>query len=122
MSMYLLPAAISLVLIALHLFSGGPEVVRPLLNSTELPSEVVHVLYICWHTVTIVLVAFVVAYVGAAFDPSFRAYAVAATTVAGGMTLLSLAVVIWKHQSHAKMPQWVAFLALTLSAMWALLS
>ncbi|GGA57386.1 hypothetical protein [Pelagibacterium lentulum] len=112
MSLFLLPAAISLLFVVLHYLSGGPEVVRPLLKSRELPSEVVYVLYLCWHVVTMIMAAFVVAYAGAAFEPSFRAYAVAATVFAGAMTVWSLIVVIWKRQSHQKMPQWVAFLFL----------
>lgn len=117
---YLIPAAISLALIVLHFVQGGPEVVRPLLASRELPSDVVHVLYLCWHLVTIVLGASVVAYVGAAFDPAFRPYAVAATVVAGATAAWSFVLVMWKRQKHREMPQWIALLVLTLSGVWAL--
>jgi hypothetical protein len=120
MSPYWLPAAITLALIGVHLLSGGPEVVRPLLASRELPPDVVHLLYLCWHAVTVLLVACLVAYAGAALDPGFRPYVVAATVVVGALSVLSLAIVYWKRQSHRKMPQWIAFLVLTLSGVWAL--
>lgn len=120
MSPYWIPAAITLALIGVHFVSGGPEVVRPLLASRELPSDVVHVLYLCWHAVTVLLMACLVAYAGAAFDAGFRPYAVAATAVVGALSVLSFAIVLWKRQSHRKMPQWIVFLVLTLSGAWAL--
>lgn len=120
MSAYLLPAAISMVLFVFHLYVGGSEIVRPLLASREFPPDVKYVLYICWHIVTILAGAFVLAYVGAAIDPALRPYAIAATALAGAMTVLSFAVVVWKRQSHREMPQWIAFLLLTLSGVLAL--
>ncbi|WP_323010528.1 hypothetical protein [Paracoccus sp. (in: a-proteobacteria)] len=59
-------------------------------------------------------------YLGAALDPSLRPYAIAATILAGAMAVLSLVVVVWKRQSHYEMPQWMAFLVLALSGLWAL--
>ncbi|MCC5968682.1 MAG: hypothetical protein JJU15_01900 [Pararhodobacter sp.] len=117
---FFLLATISLALVAVHCISGSPQVVQPLLKSKELPDDVIYVLYICWHVVTLLMVAFAVAYADAAFDQSFRPYAVAATVLAGAITVWSLVVVIWKRQSHRKMPQWVAFLVLTFAGTWAL--
>jgi hypothetical protein len=121
MPAYLIPAAISLGLIVLHFISGGREVVRPLLASRELPSDVIHILYLCWHLVTIMLAASVVAYLGAAFDPAFRPYALAATVIASAIAVWSFALVVWKRQKHREMPQWIAFLMLTLLGVWALI-
>lgn len=42
---------------------------RPLLSSMQLLSEVTHALYICWHTVTIVLAVVAVAYLSAPLEP-----------------------------------------------------
>lgn len=116
----LLPAGISLGLIAFHLAAGGPEVVRPLLSSRELPPEVVYTLYLCWHIVTIVLIASLLVYAAAAIDSGFRPYAFAATVIAGAVSLLSFVVVVWKRQKHREMPQWAVFLLLALAGMWAL--
>lgn len=116
----LIPAAISLGLVAYHLAAGGPEVVRPLLASRELPPDVVYTLYLCWHIVTLVLAAFLLAYIAAAIDSGFRPYALAATVIAGGLTLLGFLVVVWKRQKHREMPQWTVFLLLMLSGAWAL--
>lgn len=120
MSAYFLPAAISLALLGFHLVVGGREIAHPLLASQEFPSDVKHVLYICWHVVSILTCAFALSYLAAAIDPALRPYAIAATILAGAMTLWSLAVVVWKRQSHREMPQWIAFLVLTLSGLWAL--
>lgn len=120
MSAYVLPAAISMALLVFHVVAGRREIVRPLLASRELPSEVRHVLYLCWHVVTLLAGAFVVGYLGAALDPSLRPYAIAATILAGAMSVLSLVLAVWKHQSPREMPQWIAFLVLALSGLWAL--
>lgn len=120
MSAYVLPAAISMALLVFHVVAGRREIVRPLLASRELPSDVTHVLYLCWHVVTLLAGAFVLAYAGAAIEPSLRPYAIAATLLAGAMAVLSLVVAVWKRQSPREMPQWIAFLVLALSGLWAL--
>jgi len=121
MSLFLLPAAVALVLMVFHIVSGGREIARPLLASRELPADVIYVLYMCWHVVTLMLAASALAYFGAAFDPSLRPYAIAATAFSGAISLWTLIVVLWKRQSHRKLPQWIAFLVLTLCGVWALL-
>lgn len=120
MSAYLLPAAISMALLGFHLVVGRREIAQPLLASHEFPPDVKYVLYICWHVVSILTAAFAAGYLAAAIDPALRPHAIAATILAGTMTIWSLAVVVWKRQSHREMPQWIAFLVLTISGLWAL--
>ncbi len=120
MSAYFLPAAISMTLLGFHIVVGRREIAKPLLASQEFPADVKYVLYICWHVVSILAGSFALSYLAAAIDPALRPYAVVATILAGAMTVWSLAVVVWKRQSHREMPQWVAFLVLTLSGLWAL--
>lgn len=120
MSALWIPAVISLSLVIVHFIWGGRDVARPLLATRELPRDVVYLLYLCWHAVTIILTAFVVAYVAAALDPDFRAYAIYATAIAGAIGIWALALAIWKRQPHRAMPQWVAFLVLAATGAWAL--
>lgn len=120
MSAYFLPAAISMALLGFHIIVGRREIAQHLLASQEFPPDVKYALYICWHVVSILAGAFALSYVAAAIDAGMRPYAIAATILAGTMTVWSLAVVIWKRQSHREMPQWIAFLVLTLSGLWAL--
>lgn len=122
MSAYLLPAAISLALLGFHLVVGRREIAQPLLASQEFAPDVKYVLYICWHVVSILAAAFALGYLAAAINPALRPYAIAATIFAGAMTVWSLMVVVLKRQSHREMPQWIAFLVLTLSGIWALSS
>ena len=117
-ALFWLPAALSLGLLVFHVAAGGREVVRPLLGSRELQPDVVHVLYLCWHVVTIVLAMFVACYALAATDSAYTLLARLATVMAGVMALLSLAVVISKRQSHREMPQWIAFLVLAAAGAW----
>lgn len=110
-------AAAALVLIALiafHLTAGEKEVARPLLRLNVLPRDVIHILYLCWHVVTLVMVLATTAFATAAFDPTYVDFATAATIVMACMAALSLTVVVWKHQSHRAMPQWIAFTGVAL--------
>lgn len=98
-----------LILIAMHLTAGEKEVVRPLLRSDAFPPDVICVLFLCWHVVTLVMALAAVAFAAAAISPASVDFAVAATIVMGLMALLSLAVVIRWRQRHRDMPQWIAF-------------
>jgi hypothetical protein len=120
MSAYFLPAAISTVLLGFHLVAGRREIAQPLLASQAFPPDVKYVLYICWHVVSLLAGAFALAYIAAAIDPALRPYAIAATILAGVLTVWSFTVVVWKRQNHREMPQWIAFMVLTLSGLWAL--
>lgn len=119
MNAYWVPAALSLVLVVYHVAAGGRDIARPLLSSAAFPPDVVHVLYLCWHVVTIVLALSFIAYAAAAYDPAYGPFALAATVLNGTIAVWSLAVVVWRKQSHREMPQWVAFLALALSGVVA---
>lgn len=104
-----LAALCLLFLTAVHLTAGEKEVARPLLQSQTLPGEVIGVLYLCWHVVTLVMVLAAAAFAAAAIRPALADFAISATIVMAMIALLSLIVVIWTGQRHRDMPQWIAF-------------
>lgn len=98
-----------LPMIVAHLTAGEREVVRPLLASRELENEVICVLFLCWHLVTLVMLLVAAAYVGAAISSDWREFALAGTILMATVAAWSLIVVVWKRQRHRDMPQWIAF-------------
>lgn len=106
---YWLAALVLLALIVVHLTIGERDVARPLLNSGAFAPDVIVVLFLCWHVVTLVMVSAMAAYVAAAVSPQYEDFALSATMVIGLLALWSFAVVVWKRQRHRVMPQWIAF-------------
>lgn len=98
-----------LVLTAFHLTAGEKEVARPLRRSHAFPADIVAVLLLCWHVVTLAMLLAALAFAAAAIDPDRADYAVAANIGMGMLALLCLAVVILRRQRHRDMPQWIAF-------------
>lgn len=107
-----------LILTAVHLTIGQKEVARPLLLTDALPADVKYILFLCWHTVTLVMVLAAIAYIAAAFSPDHAAYALAATITMGLLSLWCLVVTIWNKQRQRDMPQWIAFALVALLGAW----
>jgi hypothetical protein len=120
MLIFLLPAVVATAIALTHAILGGRDTASPLLASQELPREVMLTHYYCWHMVTIVLFSLAAAYLMAALLPWARALALFATGLSALFALWGLGLVLWKSQRHAQMPQWILFLALTGTGVWAL--
>ncbi len=80
--------SINLLWAFIHLFLGGRDIARPLLNSPNLEASVKYVLYVCWHVTTLVLVAISIMFLVAAYMSS---QALVLSMIA---TLLTIAIVI----------------------------
>lgn len=106
---YGLAAVVLTALTMMHLTMGQKEVVRPLLSTTALTPDTIAILLVCWHLVTIVMVAAAGAYVAAALSPAFVGAALAATGLISLLAVWSLIVLVWRKQRHRDMPQWIAF-------------
>lgn len=115
---YWVAAACLAAMIAAHLTIGEKEVARPLLASRELKDDVVCVLFLCWHLVTLVMIATAAGYLAAAISSEWKDFALAGTIVVGMLAVWSFIVVIWKRQRHRAMPQWIAFGAVALLGIW----
>lgn len=120
MMAFAVPALLALVIAVIHAVMGGREIVRPLLQQQVLPPGVTLTHYYCWHMATLTLVALAGCYAYAAIAPDGRVLAALATLLAGAFCIWGLALVLWKRQRHRDMPQWVLFLGLTISGIWAM--
>jgi len=119
-SVFLLPAAVSALIAALHFIAGGREIARPLLQQNALPPVVTLTHYFCWHLVTITLVGLACAFGYASLAPDARVLAVFATVAAGSFAVWGLVLVLWQAQRHRDMPQWMLFAVLAASGAGAL--
>ncbi len=108
---YLMASAALMYLIFVHLTEGEKEVVKPLLTSNAFKEDVICILFLCWHLVTLVMALAAAGYLAAAVSDALRDYALAGTIL---LALWCFVVVVWKRQRHRDMPQWIAFAAVAL--------
>ncbi len=120
MMVFAVPAVIALGIAALHVVAGGQDIARPLLQQQTLTPTVTLTHYYCWHMATINLVVLAGCYAYAAVSPDGRILAALATLVSAAFCVWGLVLVVWKRQRHRDMPQWLLFLGLTGSGVWAL--
>lgn len=93
----------------IHLFAGGPEIARPLLQSDDIPDVAKYVNYYCWHLVTMTIGAMSVGLIWASIDVSQTGLMWMWTVMAVLFTLWSLVLIRWKTQNIWQMPQWTLF-------------
>lgn len=120
MMVFVVPALLAISIAALHVLAGGRDIARPLLQQQTLTPTVTLTHYYCWHMATISLVVMAGCYGYAAVSPDGRILATLATLVSAAFCVWGLALVVWKRQRHRDMPQWMLFLGLTGSGVWAL--
>lgn len=101
----------------IHIFGGGPEVVRPLLAARDIGEVPKLVSYYCWHLVTITLTAMAFAFTYAALTPGEPMLAIMWTVIAAAFALWSILLVVWKQQKAIEMPQWILFAAIAALAL-----
>ncbi|HOV04863.1 MAG TPA: hypothetical protein PLG99_10675 [Kaistiaceae bacterium] len=119
---WLAAAFFSLVTALAHIFVGGRQIAAPLLAARTLHPIVRYTHYYCWHLVTIVLLALVLAFAGAGAGRLAGDLAIAATVFAVLATVWSLALVTMMGMSFRLMPQWALFVPVALCGLagWAL--
>ena len=111
MNHFLLGAAVlAALIVAVHLFAGGRDVARPLLQSTELDDTVRFTLYYCWHLVSITLVMMFLGFAAAALSSSFAALGLAATAFSVAFAAYGVWLAPKSGQGFGKMPQGLLFI------------
>ncbi|KZK89667.1 hypothetical protein PsAD5_04953 [Pseudovibrio sp. Ad5] len=110
MNKWLLASGIlSLLLMLVHVFLGGPEILDPVLGS-DLHPVVIAVLSVVWHGITVVMLVNGVLLLAAAFREELAAGV--AWVVIGqysGFTLLFIYYGITQLGNLMDMPQWISF-------------
>ena len=119
MMVFGVPALFAAVIAIIHVVAGGREIAQPLLRQDTLSPSVTLTHYYCWHMATISLAGLAGCYAYAAISQDGRILATFATLIAAAFCIWGLMLVLWKRQRHREMPQWVLFLGLTASGIWA---
>ena len=120
MMVFAVPALIACGIAIIHASVGGREIARPLLQQQTMSPIVTLTHYYCWHMATISLAVLAGYYAYAAVSPDGRILATVATLVSSAFCVWGLVLVLWKRQRHRDMPQWILFLGLTVSGVWAM--
>ncbi|SFK24844.1 hypothetical protein SAMN04488518_103243 [Pseudovibrio ascidiaceicola] len=100
---------LSLLLMLVHVFLGGPEIHDPVLGSTLNP-RVIAVLSVVWHGITVVMLVNGVLLLAAAYRP-YLVIGVVWVVIGqyGGFALLFIFYGLSHLGNLMAMPQWVAF-------------
>ena len=116
----LLPALLMLAIALIHLILGGRDIAKPLLEADHPSPVVIFTHYYCWHIVSMTLFALAAAFGFAAFAADALILARFATLLTIGFCIWGFALVLWKKQSHAQMPQWILFVVTSAAAIWSI--
>ena len=113
MNMWLLFAGVWASLLALvHVFMGGPEIAKPLLQSRDVPSTAKYVNYYCWHLVSFNLAMMAGLLITAGLGVHTLVLGLVATLQAGFYFVWGIALPLLKQQTYRDMPQGWLFLPL----------
>ncbi|MEL7343296.1 MAG: hypothetical protein AAFN59_00365 [Pseudomonadota bacterium] len=101
--------AVAALWFAVHLFVGGRQIARPLVEAQSLRPVVRHTQYLCWHFTT-VAIAGMALFFGIAAVTGTVAFATSATLLAAGFFVVGVGLVLSLGESHARLPQGWLFL------------
>jgi len=113
-------SALSFATAAIHVFIGGPDAARPLLQS-EMRTVPKLTNYYCWHLVTITLLAMGAGFALAALYPGEALMATMWTVLAAAFALWSVALFVMRRVSPLALPQWALFTPIAALGVWGLL-
>lgn len=104
-TLFALAAGLSVLNTGLHLFAGGREIARPLLEARSLPDTVRCVQYFCWHIATLALALQAAVFGIAAVMPGQIALAAVGTIFAAAIAGLGIVLPPVMKISYRTMPQ-----------------
>ncbi|NJM70209.1 MAG: hypothetical protein HC862_08245 [Scytonema sp. RU_4_4] len=123
MNGFLLAAAVaSLIVFLAHLFWGGYEVAKPLLNAPDIQEVPKLTAYYCWHIATILLFVMTCAYAYVALLQPDIPLTVAVTSIAGACVLLNIGLIAVRKLKPLDYPQWAFFIPITVFGVLGLFS
>ena len=115
-------AVVSLITFLAHLFWGGYEVVKPLLDASGIQEINKLTLYYCWHTVTLLLFGMMCAYAYLSLFQFDIPLTIVITSIAAACALLNIALIVMRRLKPLDYPQWVFFVPITLLGVLGLFS
>jgi hypothetical protein len=123
MNWFLFAAAVtSLITFLAHLFWGGYDVAKPLLNASGIEEMPKLTTYYCWHIVTVLLFVMACAFAYVALVQFDLPLTITMTSLAGSCGLLSIGLIVVRKLKPLDYPQWIFFLPMTLLAVLGLLA
>lgn len=87
-------AAVSVMTFLGHVFIGGPQVARPLLDSDDLPTQARWLAYFCWHVTSLVVLAMRVGFAVVAVRGQHSDLAVFLPTLSALIWALSIGITV----------------------------
>lgn len=115
MSAWLYAASgIAVATTALHVWLGGRDAVGPLLGSRDLDEDARLTHLLCWHIVTVVLVALALAFLAGAVWEGQRNLALFAAMLAASFVVLNVGIVMRFRLRLLTHAQWAAFTPMAL--------
>lgn len=114
-----LAAAVLMGVVALvHIFPGGKEGIKPLMQSEDMDRQAKMTLYYAWHLVTAGLIASTLVFLAAALRPEWVAIGWAAGLMVLVFALVSLVQTIAFRLPLTMVPQWMIFGPIAALALW----
>lgn len=111
-------AVLTFVIFGIHLFAGGREAARPLLDATCLDQQARMTLYYAWHVVSAGLLAASLVFLAAALRPEWVAIGWAAGLMMAVFALVSIVQTIAYRLPLTMVPQWMFFVPVAALALW----
>lgn len=108
-TIFLAAGGLAAIWFAVHLFVGGREIARPLVNAPALDPLVRHTQYLCWHFTTVAIACMAGLFVCAALT-GVTAFATSATLLAAGFFVVGVGLVHVVDETYTRLPQGWLFL------------
>ncbi|MEM8751758.1 MAG: hypothetical protein AAGF90_02155 [Pseudomonadota bacterium] len=112
----LVAGLISAVAAMVHVFMGGPEAARPLVEARDLPEAARDTLHYAWHVVTLALVAMTLGFLAPAFGVGSGA--VLWSALAAAAAFWSVALAVLRRRPLLALPQWALFGPIAAFGFW----
>ena len=116
---FLLAAVAAAAGVFIHGFVGSRIVVAPLLKAKDLTQPSRWLLFLCWHAVTVMLVALAAGFVWAALDPGAAVLGGMLAALTGTLAALTLYVCLRAGFPPWRVPPFVLFTLMTAAAGWS---
>ena len=113
----LVAAGIMTLTVFVHVFMGGPEIMRPV-HATQMPKVVAAVMDVIWHGITVTLAVIAAALFWLSWQPN-APLLITISAIQLGFAGLFLWYGLTRLGSLWPMPQWVVFLGVPALCLWA---
>ena len=114
----LIAAGLMAAITLLHIFGGGREAARPMMEVDNLSKSAKMTMFYAWHLVTIALAFMAFVYFAAALRPEFVAIAWAFGWLTAFFAVLSVLQTLVMRLPLSMLPQWVLFAPVAALVLW----